>query len=414
MKKFFNKILSLGIHPDQTLHQARMVRTTNLLNVLVFLLVTSSFSTALVLREKYDIYPIIFVLVLASLSIYLNARRQALAAYHFFAFYINLAICYFTLSHPASSDMYVYFFPVIVSLVLLNTAAFSGYSIIWSALMSAVFMTLAFTVKIPSIQIHLSLYETNFLRNFNVIGASVITALLSFLLTRIISRQFNEITQQNTSLILAKEQVNNSLKEKEVLLAELHHRVKNNLAIISGLLNLQDDATSSIEAKDVIRDSKSRIMSMALVHRMLYEKSELKSLDLCRYTSELLYELFNSYDLVSKVRVEVNCEKITLPVNKSVPLGLILNEIVTNSIKYAFKRQERNNGKFVISIKQLDQQVQMLVKDDGDGFPLDFEPDSENVSLGIFLIKSLTEQIDGTVKFYNEGGACIELVFALD
>jgi two-component sensor histidine kinase len=97
-----------------------------------------------------------------------------------------------------------------------------------------------------------------------------------------------------------------------------------------------------------------------------------------------------------------------------VPLGLILNEIVTNSIKYAFKRQDRNSGKFMVSMKLVDGHVHMLVKDDGEGFPIDFEPDSENVSLGIFLIKSLSEQIDGHVKFYNDGGACIALTFLLD
>jgi two-component sensor histidine kinase len=96
-----------------------------------------------------------------------------------------------------------------------------------------------------------------------------------------------------------------------------------------------------------------------------------------------------------------------------VPLGLILNEIVTNSIKYAYKRDNRNTGRFDIAISLKGNEVKMLVKDDGNGFPADFNPDSENVSLGIFLIKTLSEQIDGKVRFFNDNGACIEVCFIL-
>ncbi len=390
-----------------------MVRTTNLLNLLVVFFVTSSFLTALFLKSRYDLFPILTVYVFAGFSFYLNARKKSQAAFIFFAFYINLAICYFTLSHPAETDMYVYFFPVIISLILLNTAAISRRSLIWSAIFSAFFLTIALSMDIPQIRRPLTTEQIIYLQRFNMVGATVITGVLSYILSTIIVRQFNEISEQNNDLIKTKEEVKSSLREKEVLLAELHHRVKNNLAIISGLLNLQDDATSNAEAKEVIRDSKSRIMSMALVHRMLYEKIELKHLDVQRYIAELIAELFNSYDLINQVQLVLSSDKIILPVNKSVPLGLIINEVVTNSIKYAFKAENRNSGLLTVEVRASGQVVHLLLKDDGQGFPADFNPVKDNVSLGIFLIKTLTEQIEGTVQFSNDGGARIDIRFSL-
>lgn len=390
-----------------------MVRTTNVLNLLVIVFTASSFITVGFLGKRYDLIPILCVFLFAISCFYLNAKFYPRTAFLFFAFYINLIICYFTLSHPRDTDLYIYFFPVIVSLILLNTGAFAGYTTLVIGLICATFLILSVTLDIPEIRRELSTEQTQMLRTFNLFGASIMTAILSFLLTRIISRQFNEIGEQNAVLVKSKEAIDSSLKEKEILLAELHHRVKNNLAIISGLLNLQDDATSNLEAKEIIRDSKSRIMSMAMVHRMLYEKQELKNLDLKHYASELVLELFNSYDLVQKLKFNISCRQYELPVVKSVPLGLIINEVVTNSIKYAFKKNGRNSGTFSIEVSGSPENVQMVLSDDGAGFPPDFDPNSETLSLGIFLIKSLAEQIDGTVNFSNNNGAKILLEFPL-
>lgn len=403
----------MGSNPSHSIEEARMVRTTNMLNLLVVTFTASSFITITSLGTRYDIIPILCVFAFAGISFYLNSKYYTKAAFLLFAFYINFIICYFSISHPPDTDLYIYFFPVIVSLILLNTASFAKYTILMSALICAVFLILSVTLDIPELRRELDQEQIHFLHVFNLFGASIITAVLSYLLTRIISRQFNEIEEQNRVLVQSKAAIDSSLKEKEVLLAELHHRVKNNLAIISGLLNLQDDATSNLEAKEVIRDSKSRIMSMAMVHRMLYEKQELKNLDLKRYTAELVEELLRSYDLTQKVAFSINCGSFELPVAKSVPLGLIINEVVTNSIKYAFKKNNRNAGKFSIEVRAVGSKLTMLLADDGQGFSENFDPNADNLSLGIFLIKSLSEQIDGDVKFYNTNGAQIELTFEL-
>jgi two-component sensor histidine kinase len=147
---------------------------------------------------------------------------------------------------------------------------------------------------------------------------------------------------------------------------------------------------------------------------MLYKNPELKSIDLSTYTSELIYELFNSYDLVNKVSIIEDYDHVVLPINKSIPLGLILNEIVTNSIKYVYKVNPKQNGLFFISIKSEGDVITLIAKDSGTGFPADLDFNSKNLSLGIFLIKTLAEQIDGNARFSNDDGAKIELSFSIN
>lgn len=352
---------------------------------------------------------------MAIVSIYFNKIRKTRTAFILFSLNINTAIFFVNQYYPPETGSYLYYFPLIVSVVLLNNPSFSDKFSLLHFTICVVFFTANLALDFSWLQVtHFTPIQIKLLWYTDFIMATAITGVLSFLLTRLIFNQNQEILEQNENLKKAKEAVNASLKEKEVLLAELHHRVKNNLAIISGLLNLQEDATTNNEAKQIISDSKTRIMSMALVHRMLYENSELKSIDAGKYSSELIYELLNSYNLLNTVTVEQRYDKIMLPVNKSIPLGLILNEIVTNSIKYVFKPDFKRQSTFFISLTAAGNMVSLVVKDDGKGFDKDFNIDSESLSLGIYLIKSLSEQIDGTVKFSNDHGAKIELDFALN
>ncbi len=413
MKTLLHKILRLGVTGEQSPHRQRMVRTTNLMNLIALGIVLLSFTNLLVLGSDFALVPVLGIFSMAILSLWLNSVHHTKLSFLVFTFYINLSIFFFCEYHPFETQNYLYYFPVIVSVVLLNNPTFTDkFSLIHIAVCVA-FFAATFLVNIPSMQLQLSSDKIIYLRNFNIICTAVITTILSILLTRLIARQNTEIVVQNLDLVKAKEIVNASLKEKEILLAELHHRVKNNLAIISGLLNLQDDATTNEEAKNIISDSKSRIMSMALVHKMLYENPELKSLDLGRYITELIHELFNSYNLGKYVRIKQDFDKIVLPVSKSIPLGLILNEIVTNSIKYVFRTRHKEKSEFFISIKQIDNEVAMIVKDDGAGFPQGFNAEAENPTLGIYLITTLCEQIDGKVNFSNDNGAKIQVNFSL-
>lgn len=415
LKKLLNTILDFGIEDTQPGFQKRKIRTTNLLNSIVALYLIISYTKYFILKSDFAFIPVSLFLILSLFSLYLGKMRKTRSSFLLFSINVNVSIFYFNIYYPPEAGAYLFYFPLIVTVVLLNSASFKDRSSFIYFGMFLLFFILYLLLDFSFFSLkHLTAYQVKALWYYDLIMSVMVTVILSFLLARVISEQNNEILAQNKDLKRAKEAINFSLKEKEILLAELHHRVKNNLAIISGLLNLQEDAASHEETKRIIGDSKTRIMSMALVHKMLYENTDLKSIDIGKYASELIYELLNSYNLLKSVIVTEDYDKIALPVNKSIPLGLILNELVTNSIKYTFKSAQKNGGIFDISIKLHDNNVMLIVKDNGQGFPESFNPDSDTLSLGIYLVKTLSEQIDGRVRFLNENGAKIELNFTLN
>jgi two-component sensor histidine kinase/Tfp pilus assembly protein PilF len=188
----------------------------------------------------------------------------------------------------------------------------------------------------------------------------------------------------------------NALTEREILLKELHHRVKNNLQIISSLLNLQSEKTKNAEAKDVLNVSKDRIMSMVMIHEKLYRSENFKSINLRDYVNELVENLSFSTDLdKKKIKVEVEIEKIILDINKLIPCGLIINELLTNSVKHAFKGREE--GIILIEGKSLNGKCILSVSDNGVGLPDGYNPDNSK-SLGLRLITGLIKQINGVFE----------------
>jgi two-component sensor histidine kinase len=415
LKKVFYTLLGLGIEDKQSSHDKRRIKTTNLINLIMILFIMIGYTNYFILKKDFPFFTFTSFLLLAVLSLFLNKIKKTDLSFLLFTININLSIFFTNKYYPIEVGAYLFYFPLIVSVVLLNNPSLKDkHSIIHFSICILFFLT-NLLFDFPAFQLQtLSPDQTKLLWYYDLVMSASITAVLSFLLTRIIYTQNREIIVQNEDLKNAKETVNTSLREKEILLAELHHRVKNNLAIISGLLNLQEDATPNIEAKQIISDSKTRILSMALVHKMLYENAELKSIDLGKYAAELIYELFYSYNLLKTVTVTEDYDHIVLPVNKSIPLGLILNEVVTNSIKYAFKSLRNQKGIFNVSIKLNESNVNLIIKDNGPGFTKDFNPDSDTLSLGIYLVKTLAEQIDGKVEFTNDNGAKIELNFTLN
>ncbi|PBQ31976.1 hypothetical protein CNR22_09405 [Sphingobacteriaceae bacterium] len=413
MKKALNALIVLGVEDTQSSYEKRRIKTTNLINLLVVFLILVGYSNYFIIHSDFAFVPVTCFLCLSLVSIFLNKVRHTTASFLLFTININLSIFFINEYYPFETGSYLFYFPLIVSIVLLNNPSFKNkYSVIHFSICAGFFIG-GLLLDFPALRLTtLTPAQIRLLWYFDLVMATMLTAVLTFLLTRIIYKQNQEIIIQNDDLKKAKEIVNVSLKEKEVLLAELHHRVKNNLAIISGLLNLQKDAIENEEAKQVLSDSKTRIMSMALVHKMLYENVELKNINLGKYASELLNELLYSYNLIKVVKVNEDFDAVNIPVSKSIPLGLILNEVITNCIKYVYKPCEELNGVFNISIKLKEGQVVLIMKDNGLGFPKDFNVDSENQSLGIYLIKTLAEQIDGKVRFSNEAGAKIELNFS--
>ena len=202
---------------------------------------------------------------------------------------------------------------------------------------------------------------------------------------------------------LAETQLRNSLKEKEVLLKEIHHRVKNNLQIVSSMLNLQMDQISDPAALELFQESQSRVRSIALFHEKLYQSKDLAQLDIAEYLKGLTAGLFATYGVdPDRLSLSVRAEDIPLSVDSAISCGLIVNELVSNSLKHAFP--DRRTGMVEVILRADGRMAVLEVHDDGVGFPAGF--DFRNAStLGLKLVSILTDQIRGSIDVQSLPGS---------
>ena len=208
----------------------------------------------------------------------------------------------------------------------------------------------------------------------------------------------------------AQEQINNSLKEKVVLLREIHHRVKNNLQVISSLLNLQSGYILDKKSLEVFRESQNRVRSMALVHEKLYRSKSLTKIEFSDYINSLARDLFNSYS-IDKRRIVFtsNFEGTFLEVDTGILCGLIVNELISNSLKHAFP--DGKEGEIFVSMRlNPDNRFDLIIKDNGIGFPIDIDFRNTD-SLGLQLVTSLTSQLGGEIKLERNGFTKFEITF---
>lgn len=193
-----------------------------------------------------------------------------------------------------------------------------------------------------------------------------------------------------------------SLKEKEQLLKEIHHRVKNNMQIISSLLSLQSDSSADKKLIELLRESRNRINSMALVHEMLYKSANISKIDTKEYIHALGSSIQESYilpDYTIKFIYEIE-NGIYLNIDKMIPLGLILNEAISNSLKHAFPNKQ---GEILIGLKEVNNKFQLFISDNGIGLRADYNLETDS-HLGIQLINILTDQLGGKIKVDNSLG----------
>ena len=209
----------------------------------------------------------------------------------------------------------------------------------------------------------------------------------------------------------AEAQIKASLQEKEVLLKEIHHRVKNNLQIISSLLNLQADYLKDNQAIEIFKDSQNRIESMALIHEKLYQSKDLAKINFADYIQELATSLFCSYEVnLNAITLKMNIEDVILGIDAAIPCGLIINELVVNSLKHAFP--EGNPGEISIDFYSKNpNEFALIVSDSGIGLPKELDLQNTN-SLGLQLVNALTHQLEGNINFLRNRGLKIIITFA--
>jgi PAS domain S-box-containing protein len=219
---------------------------------------------------------------------------------------------------------------------------------------------------------------------------------------------FEGTVQDITESKVLEEQLKKSLDEKDLLIKEIHHRVKNNLMVISSLLSLQSRYIKDKEARGFFRESQNRARSMALIHELLYRSENLKSIEFGDYILSLSKELFHLYSVDGLIELKIDVDDIYLDINTSIPLGLIVNEVVTNSLKHAFP--DGRAGVIHVDFHKTDDHYEFKVKDNGIGFPedLDFK---DTDSLGLQMVTSLTRQIEGNIELDRNHGTEFKITF---
>ena len=225
------------------------------------------------------------------------------------------------------------------------------------------------------------------------------------------------LSQANDSLVkevnerkVAEEQARASLQEKEVLLKEIHHRVKNNLQIISSLLNLQARQIMDEPTLRALGDSQARVRSMALIHERLYQSQSLAKIDFGEYVKSLATDLFRSYQRgLAGVKLNIQVDEVALDMDHAVSCGLILNELMTNALKYAFP--DGRAGTIRVELHTTSGNILNLrVADDGVGIPADFDIHNAK-SLGLQLVNSLVAQLDARLEMENSEGTAFQVSF---
>lgn len=221
---------------------------------------------------------------------------------------------------------------------------------------------------------------------------------------RIVKAQ--EIEVLNTTL-------EKSVKEKETLLQEIHHRVKNNLQIISSILSLQNVYVKDERTQNTLRESINRIQSMSVIHETLYKSKDFSAINFSDYLLELTKNIITTYKDNSYLEIKVisDLSDLRLNIKQAIPCGLIVNEIITNAVKYAFVNREV--GKIYLTIKLIWEKVNIEIGDDGVGLPEDFIVENSE-SLGLQLVDSLVEQLDGAFEIESSNGTYFKIEFPLD
>ena len=208
----------------------------------------------------------------------------------------------------------------------------------------------------------------------------------------------------------AEARIKTSLQEKELLLKEIHHRVKNNLQVVCSLLSLQGSAIQDPGTRQLFEETRDRVRSMASIHEMLYQSADMARIDFSGYISNLASQLFSSHGVdPARVKLQVDVEPVSLGINLGIPCGLLINELVTNALKHAFPGDRA--GTITVSMREtLDHSIRIAVRDNGIGIPSDLDVESAD-SLGFQLVTTLIGQLNGTLEVRREHGTEFIILF---
>ena len=404
---FWSFISEMGIQPT---YDDKLVKRIRLTNQFGFVALCVFFFSGINNFFLGDIYSavVIEILALPCIAVFiLNKYNIHRFTTSFLLITCSIAIFYFDSYSGTASGTFLYHFPLILAIAFVFDYKEKGLMIFHFLLPLGFLLINVATKYTLFVSPFLTDEDKKLMFMFNLIFSA---ASIGFFMYLTISNNIKEsvvFEQRINERKAAEEAIKSALDEKNLLLAEIHHRVKNNLAIIASLFNLQLSTIENEEAKAILIDSKNRVKSMALIHDSLYKSDSLSEIDFSKYTKELIDEIHYSYPtLANNVKINTSISNVTLNVNSAIPCGLIVNELLTNCFKHAFKGREK--GTIDIVFTKQDHLIKLKVKDDGVGLKEGYD---KTDSLGVLVINSLSDQLDGKSKFTVDNGTCFEMEF---
>lgn len=390
LNTFFNR----GVLPEHDVFQIRLIRAVNVLggNAIMCILLAAVYGF-FIQNKDASLYTLIslpfFILVL-----YLNKTQRNLLAIAIL-FSVS-AILLGIFSIRVGEESYLH------SLYVLNII---GLSLLYRQQHAKMYFYVSISVTLLCILFVLISFLNNWFVDFRDSSVNPIEEQKLYYAILIICSVVFAIVVVSSHKQQQKA-MNAALEEQKVLLAEVNHRVKNNLAIIISLLNMQRNISPNEETKESLLDIHDRVMSMALVHEKMYKNKNKNTIELESYITDLVSEIRNSIDINRNIDYTIDIEPLNLEVTTVIPLGLILNELITNAMKHAFK--DNKTPKILISVKRIHEiNFELIVHDNGVGATTEVLKGKNG--LGVDLIQSLCEQIEGKCTFEVQNGLVFKL-----
>jgi two-component sensor histidine kinase len=381
-------IINFGIKPEYKPWEIFFVRKTNLLALIGGFNVTLTYFLLPLMGIENLQAEMIFMMPVVPLVFLLNRYAGYIAAAY--AVYVPGAILMFFLTVKTGIDSYVvvFFFPQVLSIVQLTGRRETwkhSLILLLTYMLSIVAISLAFYYDFMTVTYPPDTFKV--LRIFMIV-LSMATSIAFFVIVT-----YESIRQES--------RIQKMLHEKEVLLAEVFHRVKNNMSIVTSLLNLKKNTSESEDVREALEACRSRVYSMSLVHEKFFSQNSPTGIDFTQYAKDLIIAVTDSFGGSEVVEVQITADELFLNVAQAIPCGLILNELLTNSFKHAGPHTSR----LVIKIQLVSKPdlVAIHYSDNGPGF----DPDKvvKQDSMGLELIHSLCDQLDVTLEYKNENGS---------
>lgn len=388
-----NNLANYGVKATYVPWEIHLVRKLNQSSMLGIANVIFCLTVFILLGYTGSVFECVAVLLVSPFMFLLNKKYGYVPALYLFTLIGCFLFFFLAVKMGPDSFALLYFFTLIIGVIQMGSRKEIFKHVVLNVILC--FLTICaiamcYVYKVFEMVVPADMID--FCRYFNVCFSFFTAAFFMLIIAK-------ESIRQETLL-------QSALKEKEILLAELFHRVKNNLSIVTSLLNLKKDCAESEETKRVLEECRNHVFSMALVHTKMYNKNNLEDLNFNEYLGDLVPELINSIGGSATVDFELKSPDIKLNLAQAIPCGLIVNELVTNAFKHATVPEQKLSIK--VSLKDEDKIVRLEVGDNGPG---KMDLDNGKSSLGMELIRSLAEQLDGEYSFRNENGLKFSLKF---